>query len=70
MKWVFDNVLLFQLLTGGLTIDYGTWLQTPMAVTAERAWAQISYRYEFQENATISMQDSLMVAFITSQMKA
>lgn len=41
-----------------------------MAVTPERAWTQISQRYEFQENANISMQDSLMIAFITSQLKA
>ncbi|KAJ6641087.1 hypothetical protein Bhyg_06022 [Pseudolycoriella hygida] len=59
-----------QLLTGGIKIDYNHWFQTPMSITTERAWLQISQRYEFQENVKLSVQETVMVAFITSQCKS
>lgn len=58
-----------QLLTGGIKIDYNYWFQTPMTITTERAWLQISQRYEFQEAVKLSVQDTVMVAFISSQCK-
>uniref|UniRef100_A0A1B0DML4 Uncharacterized protein n=1 Tax=Phlebotomus papatasi TaxID=29031 RepID=A0A1B0DML4_PHLPP len=58
-----------QLLTGGLRIDYGSWLQTPMSMNVERAWLQISQRFEFKEGSKLSLHDTTMVAFITSQLK-
>lgn len=38
-------------------------------MSIDRAWAQVSKRYEFQENSKMSLQDTVMVAFITSQLK-
>lgn len=61
---------MLQLLTGGIKIDYNYWFQTPMSITTERAWLQISQRYEFQETVKLSVQETVMVAFITSQCKA
>lgn len=40
-----------------------------MSITTERAWLQISQRYEFQENVKLSVQETVMVAFITAQCK-
>lgn len=60
---------MLQLLTGGIKIDYNYWFQIPMSITAERAWLQISQRHEFQEAAKLSVQDTVMAAFITSQCK-
>lgn len=56
-------------MTGGLRVDYNHWLQTPMSITPERAWLQISQRYEFQENVKLSVQDTVMVASVTMQCK-
>lgn len=61
---------MLQLLTGGIKIDYNYWFQTPMSITTERAWLQISQRYEFQETVKLSVQETVMVAFITAQCKA
>jgi hypothetical protein len=58
-----------QLLTGQLNIDYMAWLQTPFSLTKERAWLQVSQRYEFQENAQLSVHEALMVQSVTSQLK-
>ncbi|XP_037905306.1 uncharacterized protein LOC119647992 isoform X2 [Hermetia illucens] len=58
-----------QLLTGGCKIDYLSWLQTPLSLTPERAWLQISQRSEFQEGSKLSIHETAMVAFITNIMK-
>lgn len=58
-----------QLLTGTLNVDYMGWLQTPMSLTAERAWLQVSQRFEFQENVELSPHETLMVQSITEQLK-
>lgn len=58
-----------QLLTGQLNIDYMAWLQTPMSLTKERAWLQVSQRPEFQENAQLSVHEALMVQSVTNQLK-
>lgn len=58
-----------QLLTGTLNVDYMGWLQTPMSMTAERAWLQVSQRFEFQENEELSAHEQLMVQSITNQLK-
>jgi protein KIAA0825 len=58
-----------QLLTGKLNIDFMGWLQTPMSLTSERAWLQVSQRFEFQENVELSAHETLMVQSITSQLK-
>lgn len=58
-----------QLLTGKLNIDYMNWLQTPMSLTPERAWLQVSQRHEFQENVQLSAHEALMVQSVTSQLK-
>lgn len=59
-----------QLLSGNLRIDYSAWLQTPLTLSIERAWMQIAKRFEFQENTKLSIQDTVMVAFILSQLKS
>lgn len=58
-----------QLLTGQLNIDYMAWLQTPFSLTKERAWLQVSQRYEFQESAQLSVHEALMVQSVTAQLK-
>ena len=58
-----------QLLTGHLNIDYTMWYQTPMSMTPERAWLQVSKRWEFQENAKLTVHEALMVSSITTQLK-
>ncbi|XP_050091241.1 uncharacterized protein KIAA0825 homolog [Anopheles aquasalis] len=58
-----------QLLSGGLDIDYTKWFQTPMSMSIEKAWLQVCQRWEFQENAKLSVHEALMVSFITSQLK-
>ncbi|XP_058464098.1 uncharacterized protein LOC131438241 [Malaya genurostris] len=58
-----------QLLSGQLDIDYNSWFQTPMSMSAEKAWLQVSQRWEFQPTATLSVHEALMVSFITSQLK-
>lgn len=58
-----------QLLTGSMSVDYTHWLQTPMSMNAERAWIQIGQRPEFQESAKLSVQETVMVAFIAAQCK-
>lgn len=58
-----------QLLIGQLNIDYMAWLQTPMSLTKERAWLQVSQRPEFQENAQLSVHEALMVQSVTNQLK-
>lgn len=58
-----------QLLTGKLNLDYMNWLQTPMSLTPERAWLQVSQRHEFQENVQLSAHEALMVQSVTSQLK-
>jgi len=58
-----------QLLTGQMNVDYMNWLQTPMSLTPERAWLQISQRFEFQENVQLSAHEQLMVQSVTAQLK-
>lgn len=58
-----------QLLTGKLNVDYMNWLQTPMSLTPERAWLQVSQRFEFQDNCQLSTHEQLMVQSVTSQLK-
>lgn len=58
-----------QLLTGQLNVDYMHWLQTPMTLTPERAWLQVSQRYEFQENVQLSAHEQIMVQSVTTQLK-
>lgn len=58
-----------QLLTGKLNLDYMAWLQTPMSLTPERAWLQVSQRQEFQENVQLSAHEALMVQSVTTQLK-
>lgn len=58
-----------KLLSGNLRIDYTAWLQTPLSLSIDRAWMQVSKRSEFQENTKLSIQDTVMVAFIVSQLK-
>ncbi|XP_062709375.1 uncharacterized protein LOC134288458 [Aedes albopictus] len=58
-----------QLLSGQLDIDYNSWFQTPMSMSAEKAWLQVSQRWEFQPTAKLSVHEALMVSFITSQLK-
>ncbi|XP_049544819.1 uncharacterized protein KIAA0825 homolog [Anopheles darlingi] len=58
-----------QLLSDGLDIDYTKWFQTPMSMSIEKAWLQVCQRWEFQENAKLSVHEALMVSFITSQLK-
>lgn len=58
-----------QLLTAAMRIDYARWLQTPMSMTAERAWLQIAKRPEFQEGVRLSVQDTVMVAAVTAKCK-
>lgn len=59
----------FQLLSGNLRIDYSVWMQASMSLSIERAWMQISKRYEFQEGSKPPIQDMVMIAFIVSQLK-
>lgn len=59
----------FQLLSGNLRIDYSVWMQTCMSLSVERAWMQISKRYEFQDESKPPIQDTVMIAFIVSQLK-
>lgn len=63
------NQVFDQLLTGSLRVDYNSWLQTPISMTMERAWLQISQRCDFQENAKLSIHEAVMVAFVQSQLK-
>lgn len=58
-----------QLLTGSAKIDYNTWLQTPLSVMPDRAWHQVSQRYEFQSNTALNIHDTVMVAYISTEMK-
>lgn len=58
-----------QLLTSALRIDYGRWLQTPLSLTPDRAWLQISKRPEFQESVRLSVQDAVMVASVREKCK-
>ncbi|EDS44100.1 conserved hypothetical protein [Culex quinquefasciatus] len=58
-----------QLLSGQLDIDYNSWFQTPMSMSAEKAWLQVSQRWEFQPSAKLSVHEALMVSFITSVLK-
>ncbi|XP_036336658.1 uncharacterized protein LOC118746827 [Rhagoletis pomonella] len=58
-----------QLLSGGLTIDYITWLQTPLSLNTERAWLHLSRRCDFQEDSKLRMPEVTMVAGITQVMK-
>lgn len=58
-----------QLLTGKMNVDFMGWLQTPMSLTPERAWLQVSQRYEFQENVQLSAHEALMVQSVTAQLK-
>lgn len=58
-----------QLLTGKMNVDYMGWLQTPMSLTPERAWLQVSQRHEFQENVQLSAHEALMVQSVTAQLK-
>lgn len=58
-----------QLLTGALKLDYSSWFHTPMSLTTERAWLQVLQRYEFQEKTRLSVHETVMVAYITSQLK-
>lgn len=53
------------LLTDNVRIDYGHWLHTPLGMTPERVWLQISKRHEFQSTAKLNLHDTAMVAFIT-----
>lgn len=57
-----------QFLTGSLKVDWNTWFQTPMSMSPDRAWLQVSKRWEFQENAEMNVHDAQMVAYITSQL--
>lgn len=41
----------------------------PMGLSVERAWEQISKRYEFQENSKLSIEDTFMVVFIKAQIQ-
>ncbi|XP_055315065.1 uncharacterized protein LOC129575443 [Sitodiplosis mosellana] len=59
-----------QLLTGSLRIDYTSWLQMPLSLSRSKMWMQVSKRYEFQENTKPSIQDTVMIAFIVSQLKS
>ena len=59
-----------QLLTGQLNVDYMYWLQQQsMSLTPERAWLQVTQRYEFQENVQLSSHEQLMVESVTAQLK-
>ncbi|XP_053688770.1 uncharacterized protein LOC128737999 [Sabethes cyaneus] len=58
-----------QLLSGQLDIDYNSWFQTPMSMSAEKAWLQVCQRWEFQPTAKLSVHEALMVSFITAQLK-
>lgn len=59
-----------KLLTGSLRIDYTSWLQMPLSLSRSKMWLQVSKRYEFQENIKPSIQDTVMIAFIVSQLKS
>lgn len=58
-----------QLLTGSLKIDYLQWMQSPLSLNVDRCWLHLSRRFEFQENAKLSMADAAMVATITKSVK-
>lgn len=58
-----------QLLAGTLKIDYNAWFQTPMSLNTERAWLQVSQRYEFQDKIRLNVHDAVMVAYIIAQLK-
>ncbi|CAD7004473.1 unnamed protein product [Ceratitis capitata] len=58
-----------QLLSGVLSIDYITWLQTPLSLNTERAWLHLSRRCDFQEDSKLRMPEVTMVAGITQVMK-
>ncbi|XP_067647757.1 uncharacterized protein [Eurosta solidaginis] len=58
-----------QLLSGVLSIDYITWLQTPLSLNTERAWLHLSRRCDFQEDSKLRMPEFTMVAGITQVMK-
>lgn len=60
----------YKLLTGSLRIDYASWLQMSLGLNRSKMWMQVSKRHEFQENTKPSIQDTVMIAFITSQLKA
>lgn len=60
---------MYKLLTGSLRIDYASWLQMPLGLSKSKMWMQVLKRYEFQENTKISIQDTVMIAFIVSQLK-
>lgn len=59
----------YQLLSGNLRIDYSVWIQTSLSLSVERAWMQLSKRFEFQEGSKPAIQDTVMIAFIVSQLK-
>lgn len=52
------------LLTENVRVDYSHWLQTPLGITPERAWLQISKRYEFSSTTKLNLHDASMVALI------
>lgn len=58
-----------QLLTSSMRIDYARWLQTPMSMTRERVWLQITKRPEFQDGVRLSVQETVMVAAVTAKCK-
>lgn len=57
------------LLTDNIRVDYNKWLQMPLSITPERAWLQISKRYEFQDNVKLNLHDTAMIAYIANQFK-
>lgn len=57
------------LLTDNVRVEYNRWLQMPLSITPDRAWLQISKRFEFQENVKTNIYDTAMTAYITSQFK-
>lgn len=57
------------LLTDNVRIDYNYLLQSALLVTPERAWLQVSKRYEFQSGTKLNLHDTSMVAFITKNLK-
>lgn len=57
------------LLTNPRIVEYNYWLQMALGVTPERAWIQVSKRFEFQPSAKLNLHDTAMVAFISKSLR-
>lgn len=60
---------ILQFLSDSWDFNWSALLDTPISLTAERAWAQIARRPEFQSNANLSLPDAAMIAAIAAYIK-